>query len=489
MYNAAAGAIRIALALLTVPLLIRCLGLEEYGLWALVSAILGLVTLAEGGLSTATTVFVAQDLAKDSHDELAQTLTVSFSLMLGLATATACGMQFGAATIVQHLLKLPPTQHQNAIHALQLVGWVVWTRLLQQVLIGIEQAHQRYGLLNLLNTIQWIGLSLGLFVIAWRGGHTPELMLWQLLAGVVSLLAHGWVVFNLLKNRTLRYAWNPVKAIALFHQSWMTWVTTLGGALFVRGDRIIIGSQLGTEALGIYSAITDVTGAINLFSALPVQPLLPLLNQAKMQFNQANVESDQLIHQAQIQTQIQQAIRLNVSVALGLGLILSMFGSWIMALFIGRSLQPEIINSFQIAVLIYALFSLNAVGYYVLLGIAVKWGMVVSILSGMFSLGCIAIGSHYGGVNGAVIGNVAYVISCSMLIVALHKLRLNPTLWIRTALFPLVWFFTCFGIGNLMPNELFVRVIFSIIAIAVLAYWFTTANQLNLKSWVAKVAV
>jgi Polysaccharide biosynthesis protein len=63
-YNAAAGAVRVGLAILTIPVLIRLMGVEEYGLWALASAIVGIVTLAEAGLSTATTVFVSQDLGQ-----------------------------------------------------------------------------------------------------------------------------------------------------------------------------------------------------------------------------------------------------------------------------------------------------------------------------------------------------------------------------------------------------------------------------------------
>jgi O-antigen/teichoic acid export membrane protein len=476
IYNAAAGAIRIGLALLTVPVLIRCLGLSEYGLWALVSAVLGLVTLAEGGLSTATTVFVARDLAIDDTDELAQTLTVSFSLMLGLATATALGMQFGSSTIVQNLLKLPEIHHIAAVQALQLSGWVVWTRLLQQVFIGIEQAYQRYGLLNILNTAQWTGLSLGLFFIAGQGGHTPQLMQWQLGAGIVMLCSHAYVVFNLLKHRQLKYIWNPQKAILLARQSWMTWVTTLGGALFVRGDRIIVGAQLGPEALGIYAAITDVAGAINLFSALPVQPLLPALSQHKS-------------GGIAITAQIQQVLRLNASIALGMGVLLFTFAPWVMPFFMGNGVQPQTIVGLKIALIIYSLFSLNAIGYYALLSVGVKWGMWLSIVTGMFSLLTIAIGTSYGGLMGAIIGNAGYISSCSMIMIALHKLHLPGLLWIKTLIIPLIWFFVCIAASNFMPDQIITRGVFAISAISILIYWFTAANEINVKNLISRFAV
>jgi O-antigen/teichoic acid export membrane protein len=498
IYNTSAGAIRIALALTTVPLLIRFLGLEEYGLWALISAVLGLLTLAEGGLSTTTTVFVAQDLAQDKSDELSQTLTISFSLMIGLASITALIMQFTSTAIVHQLIHLPPMHQQDAIQALQLTGWVVWVRLLQQVFVGIEQAHQEYRLLNILNTCQWIGLSLGLFIIAWQGGHTPELVQWQLLTGLITLLSHAWVVFKLLQHRKLRYLWNQPKAIRLFHQSWMTWVTTLGGALFVRGDRLIVGAQLGTEVLGVYAAIIDVASSINVFSALPIQPILPLLSQYKAS-NQVNTVGQNLVDQDKTRyleilehntkSQVQQALRLNTFVALSMGFLLFMFTPWTIQLFVGNSFPQQTMTSFQIATLIYSGIALNPVGFYILLGIAVKWAMLLSLASGIFSLGCIIIGLYYGGLLGAIIGNAAYLTTCIMNIGALYKLRLEISLWMRTVFLPLVWFCACCAVGSLTPNEVSIRIMFSMASVLILACWFVCVSRINLKAWLAKCAV
>jgi O-antigen/teichoic acid export membrane protein len=85
-YNALAGAIRIGLALLTIPILIRIIGVEEYGLWTLASAVVQIVNLAEAGLSMATTVFLSQDLAKEDIDGVSQTLTVTIRTV----AATSC---------------------------------------------------------------------------------------------------------------------------------------------------------------------------------------------------------------------------------------------------------------------------------------------------------------------------------------------------------------------------------------------------------------
>ena len=116
-YNTFAGVIRIGLAILTIPLLMRLIGIEEYGLWTLASTIILVVTLAEAGLSTATTVFVSQDLGKEDFEGLSQTLTVTVGGILILATFAAMSLYFTADTIISLFSKLEKSQHIVAVHS------------------------------------------------------------------------------------------------------------------------------------------------------------------------------------------------------------------------------------------------------------------------------------------------------------------------------------------------------------------------------------
>jgi O-antigen/teichoic acid export membrane protein len=277
-YNVAGGIIRVGLSVLTIPLLIRLIGVGEYGLWTLVSSVITIVTLAEAGLATSTTVFVSQDLGKEDADELSQTLTVTVGAMLGLATFAAIALFFGAESIVNLFTKLDNIQHLAAVNALKIGGLVVWARLLQQVLVGVEQAYQHYDIISFLNTLQYALIAAGMLFVAWKGGRTVALMQWQFVVSIVVLLSHIWAVKSLLKNVSLRLILNKYKVLAVGRYSGMVWLSSLGGALFARADRLIVGSLLGTQILGIYSVMTDITTQINSLSALAVQPLVPRLS-------------------------------------------------------------------------------------------------------------------------------------------------------------------------------------------------------------------
>jgi O-antigen/teichoic acid export membrane protein len=476
-YNAAGGIIRIGLALLTIPLLIRLIGVEEYGLWTLASTVILIVALAEAGLATATTVFVSQDLGKEDVDGLSQTLTVTVGAMLILATLAAIALWFGAEGIVDLFPKLGKTQQLAAIQALQLGGLVVWAKLLQQVLIGVEQAYQRYSLLNILNTMQWVLLSLGLFGVAWFGGRTVALMQWQALTSVVTLLSHIWVVRSLVQGVRLRLIWKTEKGLAIANYSLMIWLISLGTALFSRGDRLIVGYLLGSETLGVYAGITDATAAINSFSALPVQPLVPVLSNHSAKHN---------INNPELAKKVKQAFEVNGLFALGSAAWLFMFAPLVMHLMFADAVTDNSIVGFRVATVIYGLFSLNTVGFFILISVAAKLVMSIQLMSGCFSLILIAIGASKFGLLGAITGNIGFLVTWLMIFSGLDLLKLPKWLWLKSLIFPLIWFTMCILIGLLISQIEFI-VIISTIQMIILIGWFLSIYKQNFRVMLNKI--
>ncbi|MEH2303961.1 lipopolysaccharide biosynthesis protein [Nostoc sp.] len=470
-YNSITGLIKIGLGILIIPILIRLLGIEEYGLWTLASAVVVMVTLAEAGLSTATTVFVSQDLGKKDVDGLSQTLTVTLGVMLILATLAVVALWIGAEPIMNLFPKLGQLQQLKVIQAIKIGGLVVAARLLQQILIGVEQAHQRYDLMNVLNTMQSVLLNVGMLIVVLLGGRTVELMQWQAGISVVTLFSHIWVVRSILQNMNLRLSWNQHKALAVGGYSLMMWLNTLGSMLFSRGDRLIVGSLLGSQVLGVYAGITDITAQINSFSALPVQPLLPTLS---------NLIGQPNINQRQLEQQLKQATQINGLVALGMGATLITLSPLILKLLFSEQTASQCLMIFCIATAIYALYSCHAVGYYSLLGTnAVKTCALIQLLSSFSSLGLIAIGAYNFGLTGAILGNIGYLTTSIVTVFGMKRLSVSYTLWFKWLCFPLIWFFIVVLLNFKLQNDYIIRCIIFSIQTTILLIWFAISNDYN----------
>ena len=481
LYNAITGLVRAGLVLVTIPILTRLLGIQDYGLWSLVSAVLEIVVLSGNGISVSTTVFTAKDLAqKDIDKSLSKTLTVIGGAILIFATIGALGIFFGARSIVNFFPNLDITQVQTFTYALQISALVVWSRLLQQVFIGIEQGYQQYGYLNLLNTIQAVTLNIGMLVIAANGGKIIELIQWQAAIYMAILLGHAFLVKKLLKPIYLEFIWHSQHALEIAHHSLTNLFLCIGSVIFGRGDRIVVAYFLNPSILGIYAAITDIAAGMNTLSNLPVQPLISLLG---------NYLGNAEFSKNKLKVQIAQSIQLNAAIALGLG-------AWLFALapllvrwlFSNVADEASVIVAFRVAIIIYALISINSVGFYTLLTLDVNLCMMLYVVNAFISLTLIVFGASKFGLVGALLGNIGFLLSWSMLVFGMIKLNLSRWFWLENLKFPLAWFAVFISIAAATSSNFYLSVGISTLETLGFAYWFFSAYKNN-KHSLAKLTI
>lgn len=445
LYNVSGAVIRVILSVLTIPILVHIIGIEEYGLWTLVSSLVGIISLAEAGLSISTTVFISRDLAADDLDGISQTITITTLAILMLATSAAMGLWIGTPFIVSVFPKLTSEQQFTAIYAFRLGGLVVWLRLLQQILLGIEQAYQRYDAINILNTLHAILTSIGLALVVWLGGRTVAMMQWLIFSNVIILVLHVKFCSLLLQYLNLRLQWNFRRAKDIIRFSMMTWLGSIGGVMFSQCDRFVVGTLLEPQALGIYGAVTSIMTQINLLSSLPVQPLLPILS------NRTEVEKFE--HQS-IEPQIKTALQVNALVALGIGGALFTLAPMLVISIIGVKLTNELLIGFRLAAIIYTFYSVNAVGYYILFGVnELKTFVIVQLSSGILALFLITIGAFLFGFRGAIIGNLGYLGVWFFTILGMRKLQISSRTWMQWLQFPLLWFLGVLIFGSMIGQD------------------------------------
>ena len=453
LYNALGSIIRIVLGIITIPALIRIIGIKEYGLWTLVSSIASVIILSEGGLATATTVFIAQDLSKDDEDGLSSTLTAIIIFVFFISTAALVGTEIASKYLPFLFKELTSDEYLIVSQALQASGIVVWARIIQQVMVGIEQAHQKYAQINFLSSVQSILMTMGLLVVASLGGKSVVMMQYQAVISFFLLLIHLCVCWKLLfSHYRIRFYFDRIRASSIIVYSLSAWVTNLGGTIFSKFDKLVVGSVLGSSSLGVYAAITGITAQINSFSALLLQPLFPALA--------SKFASGEDVKKT-IWPSVKKALKVNCIISLGMGCILISYSSIIIEFMIPSSAY----NSSKlliISIVIYSLYSINAIGYVVCLSMHIlRKSMQVILGSGILSLILITILCHVYGLLGAVIGNIGYLMTIALVFIAGSYLNVSR-LEIAKIMFIPILLFLLFAVTNLFIEDFFLKNIFLI---------------------------
>jgi O-antigen/teichoic acid export membrane protein len=462
-YNSAAGLIRIGLTIITMPLLIRLLGVKEYGLWTLVSALVEVIVFAGNGISVTSTIFISKDVNQvKGIDSLSQTLTILFGGVFLISSLAAFGIFFASKYIASAFPLLDINQTTVVISSLNIGSFIVWTRLCQQVLIGIEQAFQQYGSLNLLNTIQYLLLNLGFLIITRYDGATLQLMQWQAVVYFLLFALHCWLTRKILSNLKILPLWNRQKFFDIVNHSLITLVACLGSIVFNKGDRIIVAYYLSPASLGVYAGITEVASAIINFSSLPVQPIVPLLSGFPFGDDR----------DTKLKYQIKQTLEIS-------GLISVLCGSWLFVLspvitefLFSNSSDLSIVNSLKTAVTIYTFISFYTVGFNALLSLSIVSAAIVYLVSATLSLALISYGAASTGLVGAVIGNSGFLFCWLMLFIAMKKMSLPRLFWLECLGIPISLFSCTILALYLLQLNLFASVAVNSLTMIILLLWF-----------------
>jgi len=438
VYNFLGGIARLALGILTVPLLIRLLGISQYGVYTMASALVSFAALAEWSIALTVTVFLSEDLAHPDTTRADRTLKAALLVVLGLAMTTGLlllGVSFGLPAFFD---KLQPAEAAEVRTCCQVGAGLVVLRLAQQFLVGLLQAHRRYGTANSLSTAYTLILSVATLAAAWLYKALLPLFIVQSLVTALFLLLYiAWSFrLGLLPLRFLGASFDAARLRALAAYSLRTWAGSFGSVLFTQGDRLIVGKLLGSELVGVYAALTSTTYQINALSSLPLQPMVPELSRAR---TPQYAPDGTLLPSRLNESKLVSAYRLNVYLAMLLGGLLVGLSPEVLQFLSLPAKEPGLVTSLIVLGVIYTTYSFNALGYYVLLALQeTRIYLRIQLLSGLASLTAIALLAAGGGLNGAILGNVLYLSVFSFTYQAVRKLALPMRSFLQPTLLPLL---------------------------------------------------
>ncbi|MBI2930936.1 MAG: oligosaccharide flippase family protein [Planctomycetes bacterium] len=253
------------LGLAVIPVQVKILGMEAYGLLGFVASLQVLFTMLDLGLSATVTREVAIDPSRDRRQarELVQTLATAY-WVIGVIVG---GILFVCAGWLArdwlHFKELPAEVGVSAFRIMAVATALRWPVALYS---GILAGVQRFGVLNALEagttTMRHVG-GLGVLLV-WRDLHA--LLVWILLTSLVEICAYVVVAMRALPGLGLR----PRLSFLVIRPVWrfalgMNLITVLS-ALLTQTDRLILPNVLSVEALGFY---TIAWSAAQLLSRIP----------------------------------------------------------------------------------------------------------------------------------------------------------------------------------------------------------------------------
>lgn len=258
VWNLVGSGAPMVVAVFCIPILIRGLGKERFGMLTLAWALIGYASLFDLGLGRALTQLVARKLGAGEEREIPSLAWTSLLLMLLLGfVATACVLLI-SPWLAGRGLNVPAALHGETLQSFRLLGLTIPFVITTAGLRGLLEAHQRFGLINALRVPMGVFTFAGpLLVLPFSKSLVPVVA--TLVAGrIAAWAAHLLLCLRVLPGLDRSIAWERSAVGPLLRfGGWMT-VTNVVSPLMVTIDRFAIAALVSMTAVAYYATPFEI---------------------------------------------------------------------------------------------------------------------------------------------------------------------------------------------------------------------------------------
>lgn len=270
----------LAIALITIPLLVTGLGVERFGLLNILWMIIGYFGIFDLGIGRATTKFVADYIAKKQWAGLPSLVWTSWGLLVLLGIVGGIVLAIITPYIVNHLFHLPDSLISEATASLYLLAVAVPMLLLSAGVIGVLEAQQRFDVINavqipsqilfyvipLLATL----ITVDLYIII------KSLLLSRLVFLAILLYICLFITMPNLRSWPSQYQKHVLPVLR--YGGWLT-ISNVVSPIMVYIDRLFIAAFLGLSAVTYYVVPYTIINKLLLIPISVVKVLFPAFSQ------------------------------------------------------------------------------------------------------------------------------------------------------------------------------------------------------------------
>jgi O-antigen/teichoic acid export membrane protein len=356
--NLAGLALPVIVGVATIPLTIRLMGTDRFGILSLAWVVFGYFSYLDLGLGMATTRFVAEALGKRDMEQIPRYFwtTVTFQFVMGLLGAAALSLT--ASFLVDHVLNIPASFVQESKTTFYLLAAALPPVLVSASFRGALEARQRFDLVNLVKIPSSI-LNYGLPPLgAALGLKLPGIILLLIITRLLTLVVLCVLCFKIFPILRRRFVFQRQALKPVLHYGIWVMVSNAIGPILVYLDRFLIGTILTVAAVSYYTAPYESVMRLGIVPYSVLMTLFPM-------FSLLEGGGDE----ARQRLFFRQSIKF-LLVSMGfVAVILVFFADRFLGLYLGAEYAQKGTLVFQIIAVGFFLYSLTIVPYSFLQGI------------------------------------------------------------------------------------------------------------------------
>jgi O-antigen/teichoic acid export membrane protein len=241
------------IAAVSIPLLLKCIGVDRFGVLTLAWALVGYFSLFDLGLGRALTKVVSDRLAAGKNHEVAAASWTALSMMAAVGLIFTVAIWLRCEWIARSLMKVPPALLGETMRSLYPLALSIPVITVTTGLRGILEAQHRFGMVNVVRAVMGAFSFLGPLTAAFFSPSLFPLIAVLVVGRIVAAAVH--LVLCLHTTPSLKEGFFFDRGVLRELMSTGSWITVsnLVGPLMVYTDRFVISALLSVSVVAYYT--------------------------------------------------------------------------------------------------------------------------------------------------------------------------------------------------------------------------------------------
>lgn len=263
-------------ALIAVPITVRGLGADAYGLLALVTALTGYLGLMELGLGTAIIRYLSFYRALNQGRPMMGIVRFA-TVWFGIAGVVGGVLLFtGAPWIAQSLLKIPPEMTATSVAVIRITAFGFLAGMLVSVGSAIPQSFLRYDIAAVMTIVFGVLGSAGPAVIVLTGHGLVVVVAYGVLTNAIAVCFYVWIAVRLFRpiDRKAGPSWRSIRRETLKFAG-ITALNQVHSVIASQTSRLVVGTASGVAAAAYFQVPYMLASRVNSMLARVAQVVFP----------------------------------------------------------------------------------------------------------------------------------------------------------------------------------------------------------------------
>jgi O-antigen/teichoic acid export membrane protein len=239
-------------AVISIPLLIKGLGVDRFGILTIAWMLIGYFSLFDLGIGRALTQIISEKLAKNDEAAIPPLMWTGLTVMFVLGLIASLLIVGLSDWIIYSGLKIPVYLQAETKRSLSVLAPSIPLVLLATGLRGILEAKHEFKAVNLVRVPLGVLMFVAPLCVLPFSNSLVAVFFSLLLVRLATLIAFLYLCYRSMENFTIFILSKSVIPELLRFGGWMT-VSNIVSPIMVQMDRFVIGMMLSMAAVAYYA--------------------------------------------------------------------------------------------------------------------------------------------------------------------------------------------------------------------------------------------